>query len=181
MSRRLRMTMIPFAVLTIFCISLALLEASPAHAQAAACESACSDEAVHMLLPYSPPSGKLEVTDLSGNVVGEGEHWGELRCAGPACSGKTQLSITTPNRSFQLEYGFAARQAVDSLQEMAVVTGSIYLTDPTWYKGQVQIIPFTATFQKNGDGTVSARYDAARPDASFIIRASPGTLVFRRP
>ena len=39
---------------------------------------------------------------------------------------------------------------------------------------------FTATFQDNQDGTVSVRYEASRPDASFIIPQAPGRLEFRR-
>jgi hypothetical protein len=119
----------------------------------------------------------IQITDLSGNVVGEGVHGGELRCNRDNCSQKTYLSfgvsLTEPT---VFEYKFTTGQVLDSVEERAVVGGTGTISS----RGQKERFSFIATFQNNRDGTVSVRYEASRPDASFIIPEAPGRFVIRR-
>lgn len=120
----------------------------------------------------------IEITDLSGNVVGEGTHEGSVRCNRDKCSQKTQLQFTpffTDPAVY--EYKFSTRQALDLVAESVVVAGKGTISS----NGQKERFLFTATFENNGDGTVSATYVASRPDASFMIPRSPATFrIFRR-
>ena len=111
----------------------------------------------------------IEITDLSGNVVGEGQHEGKVRCSGNSnCSQATQLQLN----GIEYEYKFKARQALDPDERRAVVegTGTIVRDD------KKERFLFTATFEDNRDGTVRVRYEASRPDASFRVPKSPGTF-----
>jgi len=119
----------------------------------------------------------LEITDLSGNVVGEGTHKGKLRCIGDNCNQRTEVSFTRvfapPYRTdVEYDYRFASRLALDPIAESVVVEG----TGTISRDGQKERFSFTATFENNRDGTVSATYVASRPDASFRIPSSPGTF-----
>ena len=46
--------------------------------------------------------------------------------------------------------------------------------------GQKERFLFTATFENNRDGTVAVRYEASRPDASFVIPRVPGRFEISR-
>lgn len=120
----------------------------------------------------------IQITDLSGNVLGEGLHQGEVKCNSNNCSQKTVLSVgyyfTDP---VTYEYQFTTRQALDPEEERVVVSGKGRISSD----GQKERFSFTATFQNNRDGTVWVRYEASIPDASFIIPYSSGTFeIFRR-
>ncbi len=120
----------------------------------------------------------IDVEDLSGEVIGEGVHLGEVRCNGDKCSQKTQLQFTpffTDPAVY--EYKFTTRQALDPEAERVVVAGKGTISS----NGQKERFLFTATFENNRDGTVSVTYVASRPDASFMIPKSPGTFaIFSR-
>jgi hypothetical protein len=115
------------------------------------------------------------VMDLSGNMIGEGTHGGEIRCNSSHCSQKTQLDFSSgPYVTRTYEYKFTTRQALDREAERAVVGGKGTISGGR----QKERFSFTATFQNNQDGTVSIRYEASRPDASFVIPRAPGRLLF---
>ena len=118
----------------------------------------------------------IEIKDLSGSVIGEGEHVGEVRCNFSNCNQKTQLSLTSQLTSAEYEYRFTTRQALDPEARILVVAGSGKISNGN----QKERFQFTATFHDNGDGTVSARYEASRPDASFIIPSSRGSFLISR-
>jgi hypothetical protein len=118
----------------------------------------------------------IEIKDLSGSVIGEGEHVGEVRCNFSNCNQKTQLSLTSQLTSAEYEYRFTTRQALDPEARILVVAGSGKISNGN----QKQKFQFTATFHDNGDGTVSARYEASRPEASFIIPNSRGSFLISR-
>jgi len=134
---------------------------------------ACSD-------PFCGYLEKIQVpiTNLAGNIVGEGVHDGEVRCVGTDCSQTIRLQITTAispgltGNTYQ--YGFMRNQIIDPDERRAVVTGEGTISS----EGQTERFEFTATFQDNRDGTVAVRYEASRPDASFVIARSPGRLEF---
>lgn len=124
---------------------------------------------------FSGEEVPTEVTDLVRNPVGEGIHTGAVKCKNGHCNKKTQLDLDLGGSTTDfvtLEYKFHALQAVDVEARRAVVSGSGTITSP----GQKERFSFYATFQDNGDGTVNVRYDASRPDASFIIPGSPGSV-----
>lgn len=116
-----------------------------------------------------------EVTDLSGNFVGQGVHVGEVRCKNGHCNKRIQLdlSLSQPLTDVvTLEYRFTTLQALVPEDGRAVVSG----TGTIFSRSQQERFLFTATFQDNGDGTVWVRYEASRPDASFIIPRAPGSF-----
>jgi hypothetical protein len=118
----------------------------------------------------------IQVLDLSGAIVGEGTHGGEVRCNNNHCSQKTQMSFTSgPILTWTVEYRFSTRQALDPVEERAIVAGTGTLVS----RGPKERFSFIATFQNNRDGTVSVRYEASRPDASFIIENAPGRFSIR--
>jgi hypothetical protein len=115
----------------------------------------------------------VQITDPSGNVVGEGVHGGEVKCKRNGCSQQTYLSFGLPlAESTVYEYKFTTRLALDPEEERVVVEGKGTISS----RGQKERFSFTATFQNNRDGTVSVGYVASRPDASFIIPRAPGTF-----
>ena len=117
----------------------------------------------------------VQITDLSGNEVGEGVHEGSLKCNGDTCSQKIDAIISisdvlTGTRVY--EYKFRTRQALDPEAERVVVGGTGTISSG----GYKERFSFTATFQNNRDGTVWVKYEASRPDASFIIPEASGTF-----
>lgn len=120
---------------------------------------------------FTDPASIVPISDLMGNEIGEGTHEGELRCNPSNCSQKTQLSITIPVASdLVYEYKFTTRLALDPEERRAVVGGKGTISNGD----HKERFLFTATFQDNRDGTVYARYEASRSDASFIVQESPG-------
>ena len=164
-------------------LSLVLLgTAAPAMAQVRA-QPAAASLAPHLQPPpaelnftvvFTDPAA-LEITDLSGNVVGRATHEGAVRCRGTNCNQKTEVQfavpLTGPYRE-SAEYRFSTRQALDPGSETAVVAGSGVLNS----RFLRERFLFTATFANNGDGTINVIYAASRPDASFRIPAAPGTF-----
>jgi hypothetical protein len=170
--------------LTAVLISIGLLGLSPALAN----EGELSGP-VRQAAPEQPPPPEddftwgvvftdpaiIDVEDLSGEVIGEGVHLGEVRCNGDKCSQKTQLQFTPFFADpAEYEYKFSTRQALDPKKEKVVVAGTGTISS----NGQKERFLFTATFRHNRDGTVWVKYEASRPDASFIIEKSPGTFSF---
>jgi hypothetical protein len=168
-------------------ISIGSLEISPA----LALERAGAEPVYLDPLAQSPPPDHLqfvavftddlavEITDLGGVVVGEGVHGGRVKCNSTSCSQHTYLRFdaASPEPSVY-EYRFATRMAIDPVAEAVVVGGTGTISS----NGQKERFSFTATFQNNGDGTVSVTYIASRPDASYIIPEAPGTFdIFSRP
>ena len=145
-------------------------------------ESRAPSDDVIIVVFTDPFPANVEIMDLSGNVIGEGRHSGEVRCNGNSCNHKSLLQFTVPLTDplslTEYEYKFTTRQAFDPVEERAVVAGVGTISS----RGQKERFSFIATFQHNGDGTVSVTYVASRPDASFIIPRSPGmfTILSRR-
>ena len=122
---------------------------------------------------FTDPPQFLVVYDLSGNPVGEGVHLGEARCRGNNCNKNTQILFTvsfTDPAVLGVEYRFSNGVVLDPVERRAVVQGVGALYDGR----QKERFTFTATFQDNRDGTISVRYEASIPYASFVIPNSPG-------
>lgn len=117
----------------------------------------------------------IEYMDLSGNVIGEGTHVGELRCVGDSCNQKIEFEPISPQETTEsvvYVYKFKSREAFDPTAERVVVSGT-----GTVFNGGPKIrFSFTGVLQNNGDGTVQVTYIASTPDASFIFPAAPGTF-----
>lgn len=126
---------------------------------------------------YFTDDFSVEITNLAGIAIGEGLHRGQARCNKNTCSQKTELDFTfpftDPDYIGTYEYKFKQRVAFDPDEASAVVAG----TGTISRRGQNERFTFTAIFQDNRDGTVSATYVASRPDASFRIPRSPGTFI----
>ena len=115
----------------------------------------------------------VEITDLSRNILDEGVHLGKVKCKRDNCSQKTQLQLTIPlTDPWSVEYKFTGRQSIDPVAERVVVAGTGKISSRTLKER----FSFTATFQNNRDGTVWVKYEASRPDASFIVPNSAGTF-----
>jgi hypothetical protein len=131
--------------------------------------------------PWDPPltiegvvtlTLKIEITDLAGNPVGEGQHGGRVSCnSNGRCTHATELQLN----GIEYMYRFEERQAVDPSERTAVAEG----TGTIDANGKKERFLFTATFEDNRDGTLAVRYEASRPDASYIVPKSPGTLEFQ--
>jgi len=183
-SRKRRSFLLAVAVgFGVLVVSLGLLEISPALAlERAGTDSVRLDAPAQappndedlIFIAYFTDDLSIDITDLSGNIIGEGEHGGAVRCNRNNCSQETQLQFTVPLTDPDLvyEYKFTTRQALDPVEERAVVSGRGTISS----LGQKERFLFTATFQNNRDGTLSVRYEASRPDASFIIPEQPGTF-----
>ena len=116
---------------------------------------------------------EIQITDLSGNVIGEGTHQGQVKCYRDNCNQTTQLTLSPPLREgIVYEYKFTSRQVLDPEAQRVVVAGTGTIAN----QGQKERFSFIATFQNNQDGTVGVKYEASRPDASFIIPRSAGTF-----
>jgi hypothetical protein len=116
----------------------------------------------------------IPVLDLAGNDIGDGMHTGVLRCRNDNCNRKIQLVLTDPTTGLlsEYEYQFRSAQTIDPEAERVVVAG----TGTRLVDSQRERFLFTATFENNRDGTVKVTSIASRPDASFLIPASPGTF-----
>lgn len=121
----------------------------------------------------------IQITDLSGMVIGEATHQGEIRCNRNKCSQQINLSFGFPfTDPIEYEYKFTTRQAINPEEERVVVSGKGVVSS----RGQKERFSFIATFQNNRDGTVWIRYEASRPDASFIVPRASGTFeIFSKP
>lgn len=118
---------------------------------------------------FQDPENPIEITDLSGTTVGQGTHVGQLRCE-QTCNHKAQLQLN----GIEYQYRFETIQALDPVEGLVIVAGRGTISN----LGQKDRFLFTATLENNQDGTVWVRYDASRPDASFIIPNAPGTFTF---
>ena len=117
----------------------------------------------------------IPYTDLSGNLIGEGVHVGQLWCAGDICNHKIEFEAVSPQPTTDTvvyEYKFKSRLLLDPVAEIVVVSGTGTMSNG----GQKTKFSVTGVFQNNGDGTVSVTYNASTPDASFIFPAAPGTF-----
>jgi hypothetical protein len=123
-----------------------------------------------VFIAFFTDSVNIPILDLLGNEIGEGTHGGEARCRRNHCNKMTQLLFNA-----EYEYNFTTRQLLDPIAASAVVGGAGTIT----YPDRTERFYFIATFQDNRDGTVWVRYDASRPEASFIIPRAPGWLDFR--
>lgn len=122
---------------------------------------------------------EIEITDLAGNIVGEGVHSGRLRCNRDNCSQKTAIKMTvvfTDPAVSMVEYKFSTRQALHPEEERAVVAGVGTLVNDAGKKAKFS---FSATVQNNRDGTLYVAYVASRPEASLIVPRSAGTMEIR--
>lgn len=114
------------------------------------------------------------IRDLSGVVVGEGTQLGKLMCNTSNCSQKVEVEVYSGGyytNLLSIEYKFATRLAHNPDERTVVADG----TGSISFDRMKERFGFTATFQDNRDGTVTATYAASRPDASFII-TSPGSF-----
>jgi len=126
-----------------------------------------------MILVTFTDTTPIQYTDLSGAVIGEGVHVGELRCVGDNCNQKVEFepSYSEPNTEpVVFEYKFKSRQAFNLESETVVVSGTGIISDG----GSKIRFSFTSVFQNNGDGTIRVTYSASTPEASFIFPAAPG-------
>lgn len=115
----------------------------------------------------------IDIMDLSGNPIGEGEHGGMARCNRNNCSQKTHLSLDAPLMvSPEYEYRFTSRQVIDPEEKIVIVAG----TGTKSSRSQKERFSFVATFEDNEDDTVKVTYEASIPDASFIVPEAPGTF-----
>lgn len=118
----------------------------------------------------------IQISDLGGNIVGEGTHLGRVLCPGSNCSQKTSLDFSL-NFAIptQIDYKFKELLALDPEAERAVVAGVGAIKSDHMNEK----FSFSAVLQNNGDGTISVTYVASRPDASVALR-SPGSFVISR-
>lgn len=117
----------------------------------------------------------IPITNLSGNVIGEGRHGGKARCNGANCNQKTDLNLSAGvvfTDPAVIEYKFTNRVTVDPEAERVVVAGTGTIST----LGQKERFAFVATFHNNRDGTIFVKYEASNPDASFIIPNAPGAF-----
>ena len=128
-----------------------------------------SPQDLYAVVVFTDPA-IIDIQDLQGVVIGEGTHMGKVRCS-HNCSQKTQLQLN----GVAYEYQFKTRQVVDPEQRRIIVAGTGTI-DSNGRKGRFS---FTATFQDNEDGTIRLTYETSRPDASFIVPNSAGTMTFR--
>ena len=113
----------------------------------------------------------LEILDLSGNILGEGLHFGRVKCNGDNCSQQTTIVLD----GVEYTYKFSSREAHNPDERRLVVAGRGTLTNGR----QKERFSFTATFEDNRDGTVKTTYFASRPDASFVVPETPGRFEIR--
>lgn len=152
-----------------------LLDISSAAAQAQArsfsLQPGQSPQAIQVMVDF-PDSAIVEIRDLSGNLIGAGEHGGMFMCVFENCSQKTRLAVSgLQSGEADLEYKFTTLQVSDPLAGIVVVAGRGKISS----QGRTEHFQFTAAIQDNFDGTLSASYVASRPEASFLIRA-PGQM-----
>jgi hypothetical protein len=121
---------------------------------------------------YTTEPLKIPIQDLSGNEIGEGVHTGKVRCTMGICSQKTELILFDT----QYVYQFQAGQFFDSVDRRVIVSGKGTISNLD-HKERFQ---FVAVFQDNRDGTLSIRYEASTPAASFMIPRIPGRMRFGR-
>lgn len=138
------------------------------------------------------PESSVEIRDLSGNVLGEGLHGGKVLCNANNCTQATLIPydlcaiITDPlcgvaniAADTGIVYRFQSWQSLD-LSDAGGGTVVVAGTGTTSNHGEKVRFSFTATFQDNGDGTVSVTYVATRPEASFVIPRAPGSFALYR-
>ncbi|MGD2027062.1 MAG: hypothetical protein PVI99_04530 [Anaerolineales bacterium] len=131
--------------------------------------------APNIILVTFTDTSPIQYTDLSGNVIGEGMHVGELLCIGDNCNQKVKFEPISAGQNTEpvvFEYKFKSKQAFDPVTERVVVSGTGTLSNA----GQKTRFSFTGVFENNGDGTVKVTYISSTPEASFIFPAAPGTF-----
>lgn len=137
------------------------------------------DDEVLLFIAFFTDDLSVEIMDLSGNVVAEGTHLGDARCIRSHCNHKAEVvlmqssSYPTP---YQIEYKFVDRLALDPEARRAILAG----TGTAGSDGQKLRFRFTAIIQDNRDGTLTVRYEASIPDASFIVRSRGSMSIFSR-
>ncbi|MEZ4619837.1 MAG: hypothetical protein R2867_30640 [Caldilineaceae bacterium] len=86
------------------------------------------------------------------------------------------MQFTIPLTDWSFEYKFTTRQVVDPTAERVVIAG----TGTIFTGGKREQFTFIATMQNNRDGTIFIKYEASRPDASFILPKAPGTFTLSK-
>lgn len=114
----------------------------------------------------------VQVLDPGGTLIGEGVHGGGVTCRNN-CQDSTLLQLD----GMQYTYKVKRSQDVDAIEKRAIIEGTGTIDG----NGRTQRFSFTASFEDNGDGTISAAYDASISGASFIIPSTVGTLRFGKP
>jgi len=130
-----------------------------------------------MILVTFTDVAPIPYTDLSGNLIGEGVHLGELRCVGDNCSQKITVepvSLVSSTEPLVYEYKFKSREASDAEGGTVVVSGTGTISSAD---SKIRF-SFTGVFQNNRNGTIQVTYVASIPEASFIFPAAPGTFSF---
>jgi len=166
--------------LAVLVATFSVLGAAPALAQGSEPSSlapysqAQSDDDNWSFGVYFTDPVSIGISDLSGNLLGEGELVGEARCSGANCSQTTRLTYTGPyfTDTIVIEYNFSFLRSVNAEEEHVVVDGMGTINR----LGQSERFSFRATFRNNGDGKIYARYDASLPEASVILPSTPGTF-----
>ena len=128
-----------------------------------------------ILLVTFTDTAPVQYTDLSGTVIGEGLHVGELLCIGDICNQKIEfepLSTGSTTDPLVYEYKFKSMLAFDTSVERVVVSGTGTISSG----GPKTKFTFTGVFQNNGNGTVQVTYMASTAEASFSIPAAPASF-----
>lgn len=126
-----------------------------------------------VVVVYTDPVG-VSITDLVGNVLGEGVHEGGIRCyQNSNCNGQTELYFTNPSTNNSYEYKAATLLTIDPEEQRAIVTGTGILYKDGRKEGRFS---YSATIEDNRDGTIKVTYISSNPGASFIIPNSPGWM-----
>lgn len=151
---------VPLAILFILIITVGLM--SPASAQPLDADTFTST------IVFQDPPAMVQITDLNGNSLGEGEHGGQVRCYKDTCNKVTELQLN------DIAYRYKAKTilALDLIAARVIVEGTGTIDS----NGQKEGFTYTAIFQGNLDNTISVSYQASNPNASFIILNTPGTL-----
>ena len=191
-----KILLIVLAVIIAFAALFTMLDvfgkAAPAAASGQERAAARAEEPAQRAKPTADPildvavvtTGDIEnlvqITDLSGAILGEGLHIGRVKCTGDNCSQRMTIElielIEPGYEGKSYEYKFSSRLAISEEDRRVVVGGVGTLTSGQ----QKERFTFTATFEDNRDGSFASTYVGSRPDVSFIIPRTRGSFVIGR-